>query len=112
MIKFLLKWVVNGAVVFPLLIYYTNVSFWSAAIAATGLTVIAYLLGDQLLLRITNNMVAAIADFLLAAIYLYVLAYKLDWQLSMGELFLFAFLIGLAEWVLHRYLFNEKLKIT
>lgn len=112
MIKFLLKWLVNGAVVISLLLYYSNASFWSAAIAATGLTVIAYFLGDQMLLRSTNNMAATVADFLLAAIYLGALSYFLDWWLSMGETLFIALLVGVAEWVLHRFVFNEKLRLA
>ncbi|WP_036717955.1 DUF2512 family protein [Paenibacillus harenae] len=111
MIKFLLKWLVNGAVVVSLLLYYTDISFWNAAIAATVLTIIAYLLGDQLILRRTNNIIATIADFVLAAIYLGVLAYAFDWDLSMGETLMISFLLGIAEWVLHRYVFNEELRV-
>lgn len=112
MIKFLLKWLVNGAVVVSLLLYYSDASFWGAIIAATALTVIAYLLGDQLILRMTNNIVATVADFLLAAIFLGALSYILDWQLSMGETLLIAFMVGIAEWVLHRFVFHEELRLA
>lgn len=112
MIKFVLKWLVNSAIVVSLLVYYSDATFFSAALAATGLSVVAYLIGDQVLLRRTNNTVATVADFMLAAIYLGALAYYLDWQLSIGEIIFIAFLIGLAEWVLHRFLFDEELKIS
>ena len=44
--KFVIKWVLNGIIVTSLLMWFGDVSFWSAFIAASLLTVIAYLLGD------------------------------------------------------------------
>jgi hypothetical protein len=110
MLKFLLKWIVNGAIVAVFLLYYTEVGFWNAALAATGLTLVSYLIGDQFLLRTTNNFFAALCDMVLAAIYLAVLAYGFDWSLSWGETAFISVLFGVAEWVLHRFLFNEELK--
>lgn len=110
MIKFLLKWLVNGVIVIALLLYYTDTTFWNAAFAATGLTVIAYLIGDQLILRNTNNIIAAVSDFLLSVLYLVALSYVFNWELTWGESIFIALLIGIAEWVLHRYVFNEELR--
>jgi uncharacterized membrane protein YvlD (DUF360 family) len=112
MVKFLLKWLVNGAIVVSSLMYYSNTTFWAAAIAATVLTIIAYLVGDQFLLRATNNLIATVCDFLLAFVYLGALSYVFDWQLSWGEAFFIAFLIGVAEWVLHRFVFNEEFRVV
>jgi hypothetical protein len=112
MLKFILKWLVNGAIVVALLLYYTDIGFWNAALAATGLTVVSYLIGDQFLLRTTNNFFAALCDIVLAAIYLAVLSYGFSWDLSWGETAFIAFLIGVAEWVLHRFLFNEEFRVA
>jgi uncharacterized membrane protein YvlD (DUF360 family) len=109
LLKFLLKWLVNGTIVVSSLFYYSDASFWTAAIGATGLTIIAYLLGDLLVLRSSNNLVATFADFGLAAIYLGALSYVFEWRLSLGETLFIAFLLGVAEWVLHRYIFNEEI---
>lgn len=112
MIKFLLKWLINGAIVVAFLSYYSDTSFWNAAIAATGLSVIAYLVGDQLILRSTNNLLATICDFVLTVVYFGVLSYVLDWGLSWGETLFLSLLVGAAEWVLHRYVFLENLKVA
>nr|WP_236841425.1 DUF2512 family protein [Brevibacillus formosus] len=64
---------------------FTNATFMSAPIAALGLTIIAYLIGDQLILRATNNVTATIADALIAAFYLWAVANMLIWDLSMGN---------------------------
>lgn len=66
--KFLTKWALNGIVVTLMLMYFADVSFWSAFIAASILTVIAYVIGDQVILRSTTNTNASIADGLLALI--------------------------------------------
>jgi hypothetical protein len=42
--------------------YFADVSFFEAAITATALTIIAYGVDDQVILRSTNNAVATIAD--------------------------------------------------
>ncbi|MGM0881313.1 MAG: DUF2512 family protein [Bacillota bacterium] len=112
MIKLLLKWLVNGAIVVSSLMYYSTTTFVNAAIAATVLTIIAYFVGDQFLLRRTNNLIATVCDFLLAVVYLGALSYVFDWQLSWGEAFYIAFLVGVAEWVLHRFVFNEELSVV
>lgn len=106
--KFVLKWLINGAIVVAFLMYYSDATFWQAAIAATGLTILSYLIGDQLILRATNNFLATICDFALAALYFLVLTYMMDWTLSMGETLFLALLVGVAEWILHRYIFHDK----
>ncbi|MFS0918154.1 DUF2512 family protein [Brevibacillus sp. 179-C 1.1 NHS] len=69
---------------FPCLSF-ANATWTSAILAALGLTVIAYLIGDQLILCATNNTIATIADAVIAAFYLWAVASWLDWLLSFGE---------------------------
>jgi len=106
--KFLLKWLINGAIIVAFLMYYSDASLLGAAIAATGLTIIAYLVGDQLILRNTNNLFATICDFVLTVIYFGAVSYILDWKLSWGETMFLALLVGAGEWVMHRYVFHEE----
>ncbi|WP_219836605.1 DUF2512 family protein [Paenibacillus sp. R14(2021)] len=109
--KFILKWLVNGVIVVSLLMYYADVSFWNAAITATALTLIAYFVGDQLILRSTNNMVATLADFVLAYLILWFAADQMDWDLNGGEILVIAVILGIAEWFIHRYVFQEELSV-
>ncbi|GFN31766.1 DUF2512 family protein [Paenibacillus xylaniclasticus] len=111
MIKFVLKWIVIGAIVVSLLMYYADVSFTSAAITATALTIIAYLVGDQLVLRLTNNTVATIVDAILAYAFLWFVADRMDWDLSSGEILVMTVIIGIAEWFIHRYILREQLSV-
>jgi len=105
--KFIIKWVLNGIIVTALLIWYADVTFWTAFVAASVLTIIAYLLGDQLVLRSTNNTVATVTDFLLAAVYLGLASYFFNWDLTFGETMIISAILGLAEWVYHRYVLGD-----
>lgn len=109
--KFLLKWLVNGAIVVNLLVFYADVSFINAAITATALTIVAYFIGDQMILRATNNGVATVADAMLAFIVLWLAAMLMDWDLSVGENLIITALLGIAEWFIHRYVFRARFAI-
>ncbi|CAM4493423.1 DUF2512 family protein [Paenibacillus tarimensis] len=108
MMNFIVKWLLNGIIVAPLLMFYTGISFTTAAVAASILTVVAYLLGDQVLLRATNNTFATVSDFALVAIYLGMLSYFYNWYLSVGELLIISALVAVAEWFYHRYFLRDK----
>lgn len=108
--KFLIKWVVNGVTLVLLLMMFADVSFWTAFLAATGLTIIAYVVGDQVILRSTNNTIATVADALLSFTYLYLAETFFDWDLTLGEILVICLVLGVAEAVLHRLVFQEKVK--
>lgn len=110
MVKFLLKLVVNGAIVISMLMYYSQATFGGAVIAAAGLTVTSYFLGDQLILRRGNNALATFADFVWTALYLGVASFLFDWGLNAMELLFISVLVGAAEWLLHRYVMNMNWK--
>jgi membrane protein HdeD len=105
--KFIVKLVANGVVVVPLLLWYTEATFWQAAVTAVILSGIAYLLGDQLILRVTNNTVATLADAALAFVYFWSVASLMDWTLTFGENLMITLILGVVEAVYHRYLGNR-----
>jgi hypothetical protein len=96
--------VLNGIIVVPLLSYFTEATFLEAAVASVFLSVIAWFIGDQMILRISNHTVATVADAGLAFIYLWIVAYAFRWSLSIGELLLMVVLLGAVEWWFHRQL--------
>ncbi|SFJ32359.1 Protein of unknown function [Paenibacillus sp. UNC496MF] len=109
--KFVLKWIVNGAIMVASLMYYAHASLWHAVVTATVITIIAYFVGDQLILRITNNPVATIADAILAYVLLWLAADSFNWSLSVGEIVIIAIVIGIAEWFIHRYVLQSDLEV-
>ncbi|MFD1952956.1 DUF2512 family protein [Paenibacillus thailandensis] len=106
--RFILKWLVNGVIVVSLLMFYADATFWSAAITATVLSVVAYFVGDLFILRATNNTVATIADAVLAFAGLWIAAYMMNWPLDATEILFATVLLGAAEWLFHRYLFGDR----
>jgi len=110
-VKFLFKWVLNGIIVTLLTAWYADTTYLAALLAASVLSVIAYLAGDLFLLPNTNNTVATIADFALAAVYLGIVAYLFAWNLSFGEILIISALVAWAEWLYHRYILGQKLEL-
>lgn len=102
--RFLVKWIVNGIVVVTMLMWFTEASFWAAFITASILCIIAYLIGDQLILRASNNTVATIADAVLAIVYLWLVADAMKWHLTTGELLGIVAVLTVVEVIFHRYL--------
>lgn len=109
--KFLFKWALNGIIVTLMLAWYADTTYLTAFLAASVLAVIAFLAGDLLLLPRTNNTVATVADFALAAVYLGVVRYFFDWKLSFGEILIISALVAWAEWLYHRYILGQKLEL-
>lgn len=104
MAKFLIKLLVNGIIVIPLLMWFADTTFFSALVAAVLLSAVSYWVGDQMVLRMTNNAFATLCDILLAAVFLWIAADLMDWPLAFWELSTIVILLGIAEMVFHRYL--------
>lgn len=102
--RFLVKLVIDGIILVPFLLWFTEGNLFFILLAAIGLTVIAYFLGDQVILRATNNVIATISDAVIAAVYLWAVAALLGWSLSWRELLLTVAVLGIAEFIFHRYL--------
>jgi uncharacterized protein YacL len=98
---FLTKLILNGIIVIPFLLVFSNANGIEATVAAAIFCVIAYLVGDQLILRRTNNTVATIADIALAYLYFLVVGIALGWTLSNLELLSLSLAIGLVELFFH-----------
>lgn len=106
--KLIIKILINGFIVVSLFTLFTNATFWEATISATILSVIAYMVGDQIILRTSNNTIATIADAVLAFVYLWAVAYFMNWDLSFGELVIITLILGVAEAVYHRFLASDR----
>lgn len=104
--KFGVKLVLNGIILVPLLLWFTDASFLAILLASVILCIISYIVGDQMILRATNNTVATIADAILAFIYFWVISVSANWGLSMTELILLVVALGAVEAVFHRMLAN------
>ncbi|WP_248927300.1 DUF2512 family protein [Paenibacillus hamazuiensis] len=102
--RFLIKLVMNGIIVVPMLLWLSEATFVQAAVSAVLLCVIAYWLGDQVILRNSNNLVASVADAGLAFFFLWAAADFMDWTLTMTDLAILAVSVGVVEFIYHRLL--------
>lgn len=102
--RMLRKILMNGIVLIPLLMWFTEATLWSSVVTSLVLSVIAYLVGDQMILRMSNNTVATIADAALTFVYLWIVADWLDWSLTIGELTTITLAVGVIEFIYHRQL--------
>lgn len=101
--KFLAKMVLSGIAITLLLYWFSNITLWNAMIAAFIFAVVAWLVGDQVILRATNNAVATTADAIMCIVYLWIVASILNLNLNFGEILVITAVVGLAEWYFHRY---------
>lgn len=108
--KFMIKLLLNGFFAVSLLLWFTDATFWEAAVASAVLSVIAYFVGDQLVLRGSNNAIATIVDAILVIVYFWIVAYFLNWDLSTGELLIITVVLGVIEAIFHRYLASDRKK--
>jgi hypothetical protein len=102
--RFWRKFLMNGIVVIPLLIWFTEATFLSSLIVTLVLCAISFIIGDQLILRMSNNWVATIADAGLTFIYFWIVADMMDWTLNLWELTLLVAAVGIMEMIFHRQL--------
>ncbi len=102
--KFILKAAINSIIVVSMLLWMSDATFMESLLTAVALTVIAWVVGDQIILRKTNNLVATIADAALAFLFLWVVSDFLDWTLNFTELVMIVAVLGIAEFFFHRVL--------
>lgn len=101
---FIRKIIMNGIVVIPMLMWLSEASFWSSLVTALMLAVVAYFIGDQIILRMSTNLIAVIADIGLAFFFLWIAAYTMGWTLTQGEILIISLAVGAVEFIFHRQL--------
>ncbi|HHU55958.1 MAG TPA: DUF2512 family protein [Acholeplasmataceae bacterium] len=72
-------------------------------------TVINYLIGDMIILRRFGNVIAAIADGIIAMIIAYVFEFLSDdFNVTFGAVLVFGILIAISEYVLHKFIVSDE----
>lgn len=102
----LLKLLANGIVVVPGLLW-SGTSLMFAIVSSLVLSLVAYVLGDLVILPKTNNTYASTADLLLSFALLWVLCTIFYQTFSLAGLFVTAFALSIVEFFYHDYLQRE-----
>lgn len=100
--------VIFAAVLTPM---FTDLSAGQGIVIGVVLSIIAYAVGDLLILPMSNNTVATASDIVIAALVYWagVRAFN-GADLSVWEILFFAVVVGVSEWFLHKYLAMYVLK--
>lgn len=105
--KLLVKLLVHGVMITAILVGLSNATFASAVIAALGIGIVAYLVGDLLILPRTNNMMATIGDVGLVIVMLWIISESASWTLTLPEILLITVLAGIFEYFYHMWLLRD-----
>ncbi len=104
LIKYVMVTVITGVVLGGL----TNLTFGDILYISAAVTILAYIIGDLLILSATNNTVATISDFVLSLVVIYL--FNFLWTTKMitfGDALITALVIGVGEWFFHKYVYNR-----
>lgn len=100
----LIKFVIIAVILEIVLNYLTTLSFYRILIISLAVTILSYIIGDLIILSISNNIVATIIDIALAVVTIYMFNYISGFRyISLSTSFWCALLIGIGEWFFHKY---------
>lgn len=103
-IKYVMITVITGIILGGL----TALTFGNILYISAAVTIVAYIIGDMLILSATNNTVATISDFVLALAVIYL--FNFVWTpnpITFGDALITALVIGVGEWFFHKYVANK-----
>jgi hypothetical protein len=106
----LLKFVMIAVVLEIVLNMLTNLTFGDILYISAAVTILAYIIGDLLILPVTNNTVATVADagLALATIYLFNFIWGIS-EISFIDALISAAVLGVGEWFFHKYVSSNVL---
>lgn len=107
-VALLIKFAMIAVVLVAILSFLTSLYFGDILYIAGTVTLLAYVIGDMLILRMSNNTVASIADAGLALLTIYMFNYI--WvihKISFTDALISGVVIGVGEWFFHKYVANN-----
>jgi hypothetical protein len=89
----------------------TSLLFWQILVPAAAVTILAYIIGDILILPRSNNLAATISDLVMAFLVIFVFRYFSGYAgISVVDAVACAVFICIAEWFFHRYMASKVLE--
>lgn len=82
----------------------TYLSYSEIFVVSAVVTIAAYIIGDLMILPVSNNTVATICDIVLAAVTIFIFNYV--WpnrSISFWDATIAAIVLGIGEWFFHKY---------
>ncbi|MCM0648242.1 YndM family protein [Clostridium swellfunianum] len=107
----LIKFIMVTLVLEVILGMMTNLALSNILIISLAVTILAYIIGDLLILPPTNNTTATIADIGLALAVIYMFNFLWNTrEISFVDALIAAAVIGSGEWFFHKYVANNVIK--
>lgn len=107
----LIKFIIVALVLEIIFSILTTLTFASILYIAAAVTIIAYIIGDLLILPASDNTIATMADVALALATMYVFNYILGtMEIHFVTALIAAVIIGLGEWFFHKYVSSSVFK--
>lgn len=104
----LIKFVAIAIVLEIILGMLTNLYFMEILYVALAVTLVAYVIGDLLILPISNNTVATLADAGLTVFIIYIFNFVwINSIITFTTALIAGVLVGLTEWIFHKYVYNH-----
>lgn len=102
---FIVKYLMVAVLLEVLMYLLTNLSFKEILVVALAVTVVSYLIGDLLILAVSSNFVATLADAVLALLTIYVFNYVAGYgTIDFIDALVCALVLAVGEWIFHRYM--------
>jgi hypothetical protein len=104
----LIKFVMVAVILEIILNAMTNLTFSDILYVSAAVTIVAYIVGDLLILPASNNTIATISDIVLSLITIYMFNFLWSTRyITFMDALVPAVIIGVCEWFFHKYLANK-----
>lgn len=101
----LIKFVMVALILEIVLVAMTDLTFVDVLYISLAVTIIAYILGDLIILAMSNNTVTTIADAVIAFLTIYLFNYMwTNRHITFTSALVAAVVLGIGEWVYHKYI--------
>lgn len=104
LVAILIKFAAAAVIFEAYFLLVTDLDFGQALLIAGVITLVSYALGDILIMPRAGNIVATLADLVLAFFIVYLFKAMAFSAIGIADAIIVAILTGIEEWFFHRYL--------
>lgn len=109
LIRLLVKFILTAIILEIVLNITTAVGFGNILLISLTVTILGYILGDVLILRVSNNIIATICDLVLVTLTIYLFSFlPVFTSISFGDALIAGIVTAASEWFFHRFMLREK----
>lgn len=104
-VSFIIKFVCAAVLLEIVLLMMTRLTFGQILFISAAVTIISYFVGDLLILSVSNNTIATIADIALSFFTIYLFNFWTAFlSVSFAAALIASLTLGAGEWFFHKYM--------